>query len=109
MLKHGVDAHKGSELDVTRFGMKIIANTKSAFERQIQESVYLQENVHHHLLNSKSEYNRCAIPRLITKLGGKELKENREEEEREKKHENMIEMKIRMLRKKNNKGRKKNR
>ena len=43
MLKHGVDIHEGSELDHTRYGMKILSYTKSAFERQIQESVYLQE------------------------------------------------------------------
>ena len=54
--------------------------TRSSFERQILESVLIQSRRDHYILNSRSEFNRCAIPRLVTKLGEKELKEWRERE-----------------------------
>ena len=61
--------------------------TKSAFERQILESVQIQANRHHHLLNSRSEYNRCAVPRLACKLGDKEFKLFEKEVEKDLKKE----------------------
>ena len=70
MLKHYFDQHAGEELSKMKFGGKIIKQTKSAFNRHICESVHIQENAKQHfILNSKSEYNRCALPRLTTKLG----------------------------------------
>ena len=68
MLKHAVEMHTKEELDTIKFGIRIIKTAKSFFERQIFESVEIQENRHHHLLNSRSEYNRCAVPRLACKL-----------------------------------------
>ena len=51
---------------------------QSAFERQVFESVKVQtmrkKNI---LLNSKSEFNRCALPRLGHKMGDNEFKEKR--------------------------------
>ena len=46
----------------------------------------IQQNTHHHILNSKSEYNRCSIPRLSTRLGDNEYKKYEKglEEEKEK-------------------------
>ena len=85
MLKHSLDIHEDKVISKERFGIRVLKYTKTPFERQIRESVYLQQCKTDHLLNSKSEYNRCSIPRLSTKLGEKEVKENREEEEREKK------------------------
>ena len=75
------------------FGCRIIKQARTAFNRQIAESVYIQENSkHHYILNSKSEYNRCALPRLTTKLGEKGLdkleKMRKEEKEREKGKQN---------------------
>ena len=55
--------------------MKVITFHRSAFERQIQEAVLIQANIRHHILNSKSEYNQFALPRLGTKLGEKETSE----------------------------------
>ena len=70
MLKHYFDQHAGEEVSSMRFGCRIIKQASSAFNRQISESVYIQENAKRHsILNSKSEYNRCALPRLSTKLG----------------------------------------
>ena len=40
------------------------------------ESVLIQQEMtKHNILNSKYEYNRCALPRLTTKIGDKESKE----------------------------------
>jgi hypothetical protein len=69
MLKHAVEMHPEEELNDIKFGIKITKTAKTSFERQIFESVEIQENRHHHLLNSRSEYNRCAVPRLMCKLG----------------------------------------
>ena len=46
----------------------------------------IQQNTHHHILNSKSEDSRCSIIRLSTRLGDKEYKKYEKglEEEKEK-------------------------
>ena len=95
MLKHFVDQHEGEDFSKRRFAVKVLSYTRSSFERQILESVKLQNNRHHNLLNSKAEYNRCAIPRLSSKLGEKEFKKYTEEEKEEKKRGEILEMKIR--------------
>ena len=68
-------------------------------------SITIQKEREHHLLNSRAEYNRCAVPRLTTKIGEKDYKkwERKNEEEREK--EEILEEKIRTLRKNRNKER----
>ena len=49
------------------FGIKVLKYTQSAMERQILESVKIQEEREkHQILNSKAEYSRCTIPRLTT-------------------------------------------
>ena len=70
------------------FGMRTIKEARSAFERQIAESVLIQNKKRqNYILNSKSEYNRCALPRLTAKLGNISLddldKKKREEKEKE--------------------------
>ena len=105
MLKHNIDMHEGEELDTTRFGVKVLKFTRTSFERQILESVKLQENTNHFLLNSKSEYNRCAIPRLTTKIGEKIFDRLKSEEIAEKIKEGVLEEKIRNLRKLRNRER----
>ena len=53
------------ELEKMKFGARIIKPARTAFNRQVCESVQIQENAaRHEILNSKSEYNRCALPRL---------------------------------------------
>ena len=56
-------------------------------------------------MNNRSEFNRCAIPRLVTKLGEKELKKWREEDREMQKTEEQVEEQIRMLKKARNKQR----
>ena len=77
-------------MEKLEFGMRVIREARSAFERQIAESVNIQikkkQNI---ILNSKSEYNRCALPRLTAKLGNFSLdeldKKKKEKKEKEKK------------------------
>ena len=53
-----------------RFGARSVKAARTAFNRQVGESVQIQENAsRHEILNSKSEYNHCALPRLTTKMG----------------------------------------
>ena len=99
ILRHYVESHSGEDLDTIRFNMKVIRFTKTAFERQILESVLIQENRHHNLLNSKSEYNRCSIPRITLKMGDSEMKITDKKAEAEMKKEEMLMAKVRDLRK----------
>ena len=74
MLRHMLEMHPGEERYQVEFGIKVLRFTRSSFERQVLESVIIQGKRDHHILNSRAEFNRCAIPRLVTKLGEKELK-----------------------------------
>ena len=101
MLRHLLAEHEEEEAQWgnIEFGMKILKSTRTAFERQILESVLIQQNRAHHLMNSKSEYNRCALPRLTAKLGEKELQNWRECDKDEQQKEATIEEKIRIRKK----------
>ena len=68
MLRHAIEMHGEEKLEEVEFGIRLLRTARTSFERQILESVLIQEHRHHHLLNSKSEYNRCALPRLATKI-----------------------------------------
>ena len=87
--------------------MRIVRTHRSSFERQIFEGIRIQkESTEHEILNSKMEYNRCALPRLVVKVGegcdkGKD-KQKREEERKEAE----IEQKIAELRRQNEISRK---
>ena len=106
MLKHVLTKHPEQDFKEVRFGMKVIRNCKTSFERQIYESVAIQqERGEHHILNSRSEYNRCSLPRLSTQLGDEEHKKYNEELKQEKEQEDKIESQIRQLRKIRNKER----
>ena len=106
LLRHALDQHEGEQLGSIRFGMEIIKYTRTSFERQILESVCIQQNTHHHILNSRSEYNRCSVPRLSTRLGDKEYKKYEKKLEEEKLKEEALEKRIREMRKDRNKNRK---
>ena len=104
MLKHVLTHHPNEDMLSVEFGMSVKKFCKSSFERQILESVTIQhERNNHHLMNSKSEYNRCSLPRLSTKMGDQEIKEYNLEQEQEKHEEENLEKKIRILRKELNK------
>ena len=58
--------------------------THSAMERQVLESVVIQEEQRKSIiLNSKAEYSRCALPRLTAKIGEEEYDEIRIEEKKQ--------------------------
>ena len=64
MLKDAVDKHEGEKPADVGFRMKVLQYPRTAFERQVSESIKIQRNIKHHILNSKEEYNRCALSRL---------------------------------------------
>ena len=98
MIKHYFDKHHEEDLEKMKFGARIIKQARSAFNRQIGECVAIQSNKYHHLLNSKSEYNRCALPRLSAKLGRVTLASLEKEKREEKEKEDELRKKIRNLR-----------
>ena len=107
MLKHIIEKHGEEEdPDKTQFGVRVVRYTRRAFERQIIESVLIQEERSHFILNSKSEYNRCSLPRLTANLGNREWKKRRKEEEEEKEREAALERVITTMRKERNYRRK---
>ena len=59
MLRHLLAEHEEEEerWDQIEFGMKVIKSTRTAFERQVLESVTIQKERRHNLMNNKSEYN----------------------------------------------------
>ena len=102
MLRHLLAEHEEEEekWDDIEFGMKIMKATRSAYERQVLESVTIQKERGHNLMNNKAEYNRCALPRLTTKLGKRDLEKWREGDKEEMMKEASIEENIRMRKKK---------
>ena len=68
--------------------IRVLKFTQSALERQILESVKIQEERKKHLImNSKAEYSRGTIPRLTTKMGDNEYDESRKKKKREEKEQ----------------------
>ena len=102
LLKHAIESHETENWDDLIFNLKVIKFTRTSFERQILESVVIQQERSHHLLNSKAEYNRCAVPRLTTKIGENDYKKWEEKSNEENLREEALEEKIRRLRKDRN-------
>jgi hypothetical protein len=99
MLGHYVKSHMGEDFGKMRFQMRTLRITKTAFERQVLKSVLIQENRSHNLLNSKSEFNRCSIPRITLKMGDSEIPMMNKKAALEMQKEETIFAKIRDLRK----------
>ena len=98
MIKHYFDKHEGEDLENIEFGIRILRTTKTAFNRQILESVMIQSSkTRNHILNSRSEYNRCALPRLTAKMGDDTYDKIDKIKKEEKKAELELEKKIRNL------------
>ena len=98
MLKHCVKKHHDQDWNEVIFRMKAIKFHRSAFERQLHEATLLQQaRKVHIILNSKSEYSRCTIPRLSISMGDKVFRDKIEDEE--KKKEEMTERRILEVRK----------
>ena len=97
MVKHFCEVHLEEDLQEMKFGCRIVKQSRTAFNRQINESVEIQNNSQHHILNSKSEYNRCALPRLSAKIGEESLKGLQQKRMEEKKQEAELLDKIRTI------------
>ena len=105
MLKHLLDKHEDEDHGEIVFNARVLNYCKSSFDRQVLESVKIQQERGHNLLNSKAEYNRSAVPRLTIKIGEKQYKKWEKEVEKDKEKNEELEGKIRDLRKKRNKER----
>ena len=77
MVRHQLLAHDGAA--PPKFIMRVVSHHRSALERQVAEAVRIgRRGGAGAVLNSKSEYNRCYIPRL--KLENEEETRAREEQ-----------------------------
>ena len=67
LLKHLIEVHPNLKVDELKVGMRIRKTFKSALERQIGEAIAIKVSQErgYTLMNSKSEYNRCKIPRIV--------------------------------------------
>ena len=82
MWRHQEMVHGGEPADFT---MRVVGSYKSALSRQIGEAVRIRRRGGEgSILNSKSEYNRCHIPRL-------RVEDKEEEKKRDKKELEIIE------------------
>ena len=100
MLRHMIDRHSNEDWSLVKFNMRVLKFIQSSFKRQILESVLIQGNRHHNIMNSRSEYNRCALPRLATKMGEKEMKERKENEALLDEENDSLDRKIRAMKRK---------
>ena len=85
------------KIEDLQYGMRVVKKCNTAMERQVGEAVkiHMAQRDGYKLLNSKSEYTRCSLPRL--EMGSpREILEKLENEKIEDKH---IEEKIRQMKK----------
>ena len=77
ILKHMLEVHPEVKLKDVRFGMRVKSQFRSALERQVSEAVEIHQTKRkgYTILNSKSEYSRCTLPRLKVEENSKELLE----------------------------------
>ena len=68
MIKHSLDKHEGKQIE---FSIKIIKKHFSAFSRIVHEAIRIDRNSRNPLiasLNSKSEFGRGNLPRLVVDI-----------------------------------------
>ena len=96
LLKHYLVHHKEIPPEELKFGMRIRNVFKTSLERQIGEAIAIDYEMRKgkRMMNSKSEYNRCTLPRIITKNPKEHLKEENEDKE----EEEILKSEIRKLR-----------
>ena len=100
MLVHMLEHHPDQDFGEVKWAMSIIEHPRTAFTRQIKEASLIQkERGNHHILNSRAEWNQCALPRLTTRMGDQEMKDWEKEISEERKKEEILEEKVRIFRK----------
>merc|ERR1711915_880533 len=97
ILKHFLLVHEGMEMKDLKFGIRITGNYRTAIERQISEAVKIEREIKKgkKILTSKSEFNRCEIPRLNASSKKDALNDLKEEHEETKR----LKIKMRQIRK----------
>ena len=65
LWKHSASVHQGTKQD---FQMRLVSKHKTAFDRQISESVNINYGKRDLNLNSKSEWMGESLPRLTTEV-----------------------------------------
>ena len=68
MLKHCLIVHPGVKPNEIEFGMRMRRQFRTPLERQVGEAVAImvEQEKGACLMNSKSEFNRCNLPRITT-------------------------------------------
>ena len=96
LLKHYLIYHQDIPREEMKFGMRVRNVFKTSLERQVGEAVAIDYEMRlgKTLMNSKSEYNRCTLPRIVTRNPKEHLKEI----EGEKAAEEILKKEIRKLR-----------
>ena len=91
LLKHYLVKHKELEMEDFKYGMRVRSTFRTSIERQVGEAVtiHLEKEKGTTLMKSKSEYNRCTLPRISTR----KVKECIEEEDFEKLEDDILKMK----------------
>ena len=81
MVKHQNLEHPG---EPPEFLFKVVSTHKTALSRQIREAVRIKRRGEaSNILNSRSEFNRCYIPRLVVEVEDEEQQKSREQRDRE--------------------------
>ena len=68
MMKHLSENHPNCSPKDIKFGMSVVKSHRSSFERMIMESILIFR-AGNNVLNSKSEFSRCVVPRLSVMVG----------------------------------------
>ena len=85
MVKHQSLAHKGEQ---PTFLFKVVSTHRTALSRQIREAVRIRRRGGAgSILNSRAEFNRCYIPRLVVAEEDEEQEKLRLEEEQKSKED----------------------
>ena len=107
MLRHMLTDHEGKDMSEIKWGMFVTSFKRTAFERQLEEAVVIEREAktNPNILNSKSEWQNSALPRLVTRKGNmeEELKNIENEIKKDKDKDEEFEIKLRNLRKQRNK------
>ena len=82
MLKHYLKCHKDIKREEMEFGIRVRKKFKKAFERQVGEAIAIEQEMLNDttLLNCKSEFNRCSVPRLTLGTYKDNIEEMKEED-----------------------------
>ena len=85
MVRHQKLVHPGAP---PQFHFKVVSSHRTALNRQIREAVRIRRRGGSgSILNSKSEFNRCHIPRLVVEEEDEEKRKKRLEKEKLEKEE----------------------